>query len=130
MVLFVKFMRRLVVCTTCKFSAEAKFAADGRTGGEILIDHLQASVNEQKSDVVIAAQACLWNCTRPCSVAFHDDERFSYITGGHEPTREQADAILAWFAHHGATERGEVPFREWPSRMRGHFIARLPPVMS
>ena len=32
------------------------------------------------------------------------------------------------FDAHGATERGEVPFREWPQLMKGHFIARIPPL--
>ena len=57
-----------------------------------------------------------------------DDERFSYVTGGHESTLAQAEAILTWFDAHGQTETGEVPFRSWPQAMRGHFIARMPPV--
>ena len=65
-----------------------------------------------------------------CSVVIRDSERFSYITGRHVPTEQQAEAILAWFDLHGATENGEVPFREWPDAMRGHFIARIPPVQT
>jgi predicted metal-binding protein len=42
------------------------------------------------------------------------------------PERTQAEAILAWFDLHGTTMTGEVPFREWPGAMRGHFIARIP----
>ena len=41
-----------------------------------------------------------------------------------------AKAILAWFDLHGASESGEVPFKAWPQAMRGHFIARFPPVKS
>jgi predicted metal-binding protein len=48
--------------------------------------------------------------------------------GDHPPTRAQAEAILAWFDMHGASETGEVPFRQWPDAMRGHFIARVPKV--
>jgi predicted metal-binding protein len=29
---------------------------------------------------------------------------------------------------HGATDSGDVSFRLWPDAMRGHFIARIPPV--
>ena len=43
-----------------------------------------------------------------------------------EEKQAQAEAILAWFDLHGATMTGEVPFREWPGAMRGHFIARIP----
>jgi predicted metal-binding protein len=124
-------MRSLVICSTCKFSAESKFAPDGRTGGEILISEMNAVLIEQgRSDVEVQTQICLWNCTRPCSVVMRDDERFSYVTGGNEPTKAQAEAILAWFDAHGQTQTGEVPFKQWPQAMRGHFIARMPPVKS
>ena len=122
-------MRSLVICSTCKFSTESKFAPDGRTGGEILIAAMNDVLAEQgRSDVQVQAQSCLWNCTRPCSVVMRDDERFSYVTGGNEPSKAQAEAILQWFDAHGQTETGEVPFKQWPKAMRGHFIARMPPV--
>ena len=121
-------MRRLVLCTTCKFSADSKFAPDGRTGGEILIAALRKVLNQQgRNDVTLEMQACLWNCTRPCSVVIQDDARFSYVTGGNTPNEEQAEAILQWFDAHGETDDGQVPFKLWPQKMRGHFIARIPP---
>jgi predicted metal-binding protein len=120
-------MRRLVICNTCKFSLESKTAPDGRTGGQILLAHMR-DVLSNRSDVVLVEQACMWNCSKPCSVVIQDDERFSYITGSNEPTRVQAEAILTWFDAHGETPTGEVPFKQWPQAMRGHFIARIPPV--
>jgi predicted metal-binding protein len=120
-------MRNLVLCTTCKFAADQKLGPDGRTGGEVLIQHVRDELADQKRDDVIETQACLWNCTRHCSVVLRDSERFSYVTGGHEPSREQARAIIAWYDLHGQTPGGEVPFKSWPDRMRGHFIARIPP---
>ena len=122
-------MRSLVICSTCKYSADSKLGPDGRTGGEILLGHVQAAmVARGLTDVTVEAQSCLWNCTRPCSVVMRDDERFSYVTGGNAPTLPQAEAILDWFEAHGKTETGEVPFKLWPQAMRGHFIARIPPV--
>jgi predicted metal-binding protein len=124
-------MRRIVMCTTCKFPDGRKVAEDGRTGGQTLIAHMKDHLAATgRSDVVVEEQACLWNCTQSCSVAFQDDGRFSYITGRHQPSAEQAEAIVQWFDLHGQSERGEVPFRQWPDLMRGHFIARLPPVRS
>jgi predicted metal-binding protein len=121
-------MRSLVVCTTCKFSPDSKLAPDGRTGGEMLLSHLQDALQAAgRDDLRLEPQVCLWNCTRPCSVVMRDSERFSYVTGGNAPTREQAEAVIAWFDFHGQTETGEVPFRQWPNAMRGHFIARIPP---
>jgi predicted metal-binding protein len=123
-------MREIVMCTTCRLSVAQKFGPDGLTGGETLIAHMRDAIAARGLDLNVATQACLWNCKRHCSVVLRDDHRFTYFTGDHEPTREQADAILDWFAAHGETETGEVPFAKWPQRMRGHFIARIPPVKS
>ena len=122
-------MRELVFCTTCRFSAGEKFAPGGLTGGETLARHVEAVVRERgREDIRVARQECLWNCKRHCSVVLRDDRRFTYFTGDHAPERRQAEAIVDWFDLHGASETGEVPFRQWPDAMRGHFIARIPPV--
>ena len=121
-------MRAIVICTTCKHADGRKLDDAGRSAGSYLIDEMGSLLAEKgRADVTLQTQACLWNCTRPCSVVLRDDERLSYVTGGNAPTREQAEAILAWFDLHGQTETGEVPFRQWPDQMRGHFIARMPP---
>lgn len=119
-------MRDIVMCSTCKFSATEKLGPDGRTGGETLIGHMADAIAARGLSLPVVTQACLWNCSRHCSVVLRDGERFTYFTGSHEPTREQAEAILDWFALHAQSETGEVPFRQWPDRMRGHFIARIP----
>ncbi|WP_196502262.1 DUF1636 family protein [Aestuariivirga litoralis] len=122
-------MRRLIICSTCKFSPESKTGPDGRTGGQMMHDAVQAVLTKQdRSDVDVTTQSCMWNCDRPCSVVAQDDQRFSYVTGHNKPTEEQAEAIIAWFDAHGATDDGIVPFRLWPQLMRGHFIARMPPM--
>ena len=122
-------MRRLVICTTCKFSETAKFAPDGRTGGEMLLaEVLGVLARAGRSDVEIEPQVCLWNCTRPCSVVLQDEARFSYVTGSNTPDASQAEALVQWFDLHGQTQDGSVPFKQWPQLMRGHFIARIPPV--
>ena len=123
-------MRDIVMCSSCRLSADEKTGADGRTGGEKLIAHMRDAIEARGSEVGLQTQVCLWNCKRHCSVVLRDDQRFTYFTGGHEPTRQQAEAILDWFTAHGDSETGEVPFRQWPDRMRGHFIARIPPVRS
>jgi predicted metal-binding protein len=121
-------MREIVLCTTCRYSLAEKTGPDGRTGGETLIGHMCEAVLARGAQVAVQTQACLWNCKRHCSVILRDEDRFSYFTGDHEPSREQAEALLDWFEAHGLTDTGEVPFRQWPARMRGHFIARIPPV--
>jgi predicted metal-binding protein len=122
-------MRSLVLCNSCRFPDGRKFAEDGRTGGQTLIAALNDVLATQgRTDVDVVEQTCLWNCTQSCSVVVRDSQRFSYITGKHEATHHQAEAILQWFDAHGQSDTGEVPFRQWPDAMRGHFIARIPPV--
>lgn len=122
-------MRSIVLCTTCRYSAEEKTGPDGRSGGETLIAHVREALAARgPTELAIETQACLWNCRRHCSVFLRDDQRFSYFTGDHKPTRQQAEAIIDWFELHGGTETGEVPLRNWPDAMRGHFIARIPKV--
>lgn len=121
-------MRSLVICTTCRFPGGEKHDAGGQTGGQAMVAAVKRVLAGQgREDVAVNEQACLWNCTQGCSVAIRDTDRFSYITGRHPPTDAQADAIVQWYDAHGATDNGEVPFREWPQAMRGHFIARIPP---
>jgi predicted metal-binding protein len=121
-------MRSLVICSTCRFPSGEKLDAEGHTGGQVMIAALKSVLAGQgRTDIEIAEQSCLWNCTQSCSVAIRDTERFSYITGRHEPLLTQAEAIIQWFDAHGSSPTGEVPFREWPVAMKGHFIARIPP---
>jgi predicted metal-binding protein len=117
-------MREIVVCTTCRYAADTPRGPDGRTGGQTLLVHLR----KLAAGVKITEQACLWGCSRPCNVFLRDSERFSYFAGGFAPTEDSAEAILSWFALHGETPDGQVPFRIWPDAVRGHFVARVPPV--
>ncbi len=127
----IKQMRRLVICTTCKFSETSKLAPDGRSGGEMMLAAVQSYLNKAaRDDIVVMPQACMWNCTKPCSVVLQDEARFSYITGSNTPDEEQAEALVQWFDAHGATVDGVVPFKQWPQKMRGHFVARIPAVKS
>jgi predicted metal-binding protein len=83
---------------------------------------------EGRNDVKIERQPCLWSCLRHCNVLFRDDQRFSYLAGDFPPVREAAEAIIRWSDLHGKSELGTVPFRDWPKAVRGHFIARIPPL--
>jgi predicted metal-binding protein len=122
-------MRSLVFCTTCRYSLEEALGPNGLTGGETLAREAEALLAERRrNDIEVRRQACLWSCKRHCNVWFCDPRRFTFIAGDFSPTREAAEGILDWFDLHGATADGLVPFREWPQAVRGHFIARLPPM--
>ncbi|MEM8796254.1 MAG: DUF1636 domain-containing protein [Pseudomonadota bacterium] len=117
--------RCIIVCQTCKFEAESKTDGQGVTGGEHLTRHLEAVLSE-RTDITIQKQDCLWACSQHCNVVLSDSDRFSYLAGRFSPERGSAEAIVEWFDKHGESDTGQVPFREWPDGMRGHFIARIP----
>src|SRR5207237_8163739 len=115
--------------TPCPPPADAHPGPAGVPGGETLARAMEKLVAARGPlDVRIERQACLWSCTRHCNVLIRDSERYSYLAGGFAPIPEAAEGILAWFDLHGSSETGEVPFRTWPQAMRGHFIARIPPL--
>lgn len=117
--------RSIIVCQTCRHTAESKIDEHGVTGGERLTEELE-KVLEGRDDIIIQKQDCLWACSAHCNVVMSDTERFSYLAGRFEPKAAAAEAIVEWFDKHGESETGQVPFRQWPDEMRGHFIARIP----
>ena len=81
-----------------------------------------------RSDITVDRQACLWSCTRPLQRLLAGQPALQLSGRRLRAGPGAAEAILAWFDLHGESETGEVPFRTWPQAMRGHFIARFPPV--
>lgn len=119
----------LVVCTTCRFSADEREDADGVRGGARLVAALRA---EQAADgrldgFAIEEMACLFNCTQHCSIHLRAPGKIGYVLGRFEPTAEAARAILDYAVAYMTSEEGVVPYRQWPEGVKGHFIVRVPP---
>ena len=49
-----------------------------------------------------------------------------YVLGNFSPNIESAQGIIEYAKLHDASEKGQVPFRDWPQEIKGHFRARLP----
>lgn len=122
--------RQITVCTTCKLSKTSAFDEKGRTGGELMLAALREAAIARGDSTPIEPQECLWSCEQSCSVLMQDSDKVSYLTGKFAPTPEAANAILDWFAHHSESEDGNVPLEKWSKYIRGHFIARIPPLDS
>ena len=118
--------QKLTVCTTCKFSKEHAYNANGETSGEILLKSLETLRDKRETRLKIVGHECLWACKHSCTVLLEDEKRTGYLAGYFSPEDKDAEAILDWCAAHDKTEDGNVPFIEWPQGMRGHFIARIP----
>lgn len=119
----------VVVCSTCRVSAEEREDADGVRGGALLAAALRAASAGDETLVGLAIEdmPCLFNCAQHCSIHLRAPGKIGYVLGRFEPTAEAARAILDYAAAYMASEEGVVPYRRWPEGVKGHFIVRVPP---
>ena len=119
----------VVVCNTCRFSAEEREDAEGVRGGARLVAALRAEKagDARLDELAIEEMPCLFNCTQHCSIHVRADGKIGYVLGRFEPTGEAARAILDYAIAYMASEEGVVPYRQWPEGVKGHFIVRTPP---
>lgn len=115
----------VVVCNTCRFSAEDRESPDGVRGGALLAAALRTAA--AGTGVAIQEMACLFNCAQHCSVHLRAPGKIGYVLGRFDPTDEAARAIVAYAAAYATSDEGVVPYRQWPEGVKGHFIVRIPP---
>ncbi len=120
----------LVVCNTCRFSAEEREDAEGARGGARLVAALRARKDgdARLDGLAIEEMPCLFNCTQHCSIHVRSPGKIGYVLGRFEPTAEATQAILDYAVAYMASDEGVVPYRQWPEGVKGHFIVRVPPV--
>jgi predicted metal-binding protein len=119
----------VVVCTTCRLSADAREGEDGARGGARLAEALHAvrATDERYAAVAVQEMPCLFACKDFCTVHLRAPGKVGYVLGRFEPGEGAARAILDYARAYAQSEFGQVPFREWPQGVKGHFITRTPP---
>ena len=118
----------VVACSTCRFSAAAHDDAQGQRGGERLVEALRAVQSEPGYEsVAVEAMPCLFACQAHCTVHLRAPGKVGYVLGRFAPDAEAARAILDYAVRYAASEHGQVPYREWPEGVKGHFLTRTPP---
>jgi predicted metal-binding protein len=115
----------IYVCDTCRWTVEDKTAPCGRTGGEILAGHIE-QLAEGVAGVTVRRQSCLMGCERHCNTAIGAVDKLTYVLGKFVPGEEAAAAVVEYACLHRDSETGQVPFRQWPQGVKGHFVARIP----
>jgi predicted metal-binding protein len=115
----------IYVCDTCRWTAAEKTAPCGRTGGEILAGHVER-IAEGVPGVAVRRQSCLMGCERHCNTAIGAAGKLTYVLGQFDPGAEAAEAVVAYACLHRDSDTGQVPFRQWPQGVKGHFMARIP----
>ena len=119
----------VVACSSCRHSREAQEGPDGRRGGALLAEALRRvkASDPAYDDIAVHDMPCLFACIDHCTVHIRAPGKISYVLGRFEPGEDAARAILDYARAHAASEIGQVPFREWPQGVKGHFITRQPP---
>lgn len=113
---------QLIICETCAFSSDNK-TENGRTGGELLAGLVEGL---QAGPVEVRRHPCLMGCDHSCNVALKSTGKIAYVLGGFRPTDEAAQGIMAFAQLYDESPTGQVPFKQWPKAIKGHFIARIP----
>lgn len=119
----------VVVCSTCRLSADIREDEGGRRGGALLADALrkvQAS-EPRYADVAVQAMPCLFACDAHCTVHVRAPGKIGYVMGRFVPDENSARAILDYAVKHGESAQGQVRYADWPQGVKGHFLVRVPP---
>ena len=114
----------ITICDTC--TREGWDAATARlTDGERLAALIEARA---KAPVRTRRVSCTMGCERACNVIVQAAGKIGYSLGRFEPMGHAAEAIVDYAIKHSQSATGQVPFRDWPQGVKGHFISRhVPP---
>lgn len=116
----------ITICDTCK--QEGWETGDmTQTDGEALATLVEAAASGLKG-VKTRRVSCLMGCKKACNVAIQGPGKLNYTLGDFEPTTEAASGIVAYAMAHAGSESGQVPYKEWPVAVKGHFVTRHPPL--
>jgi predicted metal-binding protein len=119
----------VVVCNTCRLSADAREDGQGTRGGALLATTLRAvQVSDPRYELIdIQEMPCLFACSQHCTVHLRAPGKIGYVLGRFAPDEAAARAILDYAAHYAASAYGKVAYGLWPEGVKGHFITRTPP---
>ena len=116
----------ITICDTCKRPGWDETGME-QTDGEKLAGLVEAAA--ANTDTVRTRRvSCTMGCDRACNITVQAAGKINYSLGTFEPTSEDAEAIVEYAAKHAASETGQVPYREWPQGVKGHFVSRHQPL--
>ena len=116
----------ITICETCKREGWADRSVSETDGLKFAKLIEQIPTNNRR--VSIRRHSCLMGCDHGCNVTIQDNKKLSYVLGNFKPTSEDAEAIILYANLHANSTNGQVPYREWPQAIKGHFVARIPPI--
>ncbi len=118
-------MTTITICDTCKregWDAETQ----KQTDGEALADLVETAATAAGGIVKTRRFSCLMGCDRACNVTIQAEGKLNYTLGQFTPSTDVAEALVTYAALHAASTSGQVPYRDWPQAIKGHFTTRHP----
>lgn len=116
----------ITICDTCKREGWAESGAT-HTDGESLAGLVEKAA---KGRVKTRRTSCLMGCSHGCNIAIQSEGKLAYTLGKFTATQNDAEAIVEYAELHQESKSGQVPYRDWPEGVKGHFITRHPPLPS
>ncbi len=116
----------ITICDTCKRDGWDQTGME-RTDGEALAALVEVAAQGVEG-LRTRRVSCLMGCKHGCNVAVQGTGKLNYTLGDFTPDAEAAAAIVDWAARHARSDSGQVPYRDWPQGVKGHFVTRHPPL--
>jgi len=111
----------ITICDTCKRPGWDQGSME-RTDGEALADLIEPLA--EQAGVRTRRVSCTMGCERACNIVVQAQGKIGYSIGTFEPSTVAAEAIVGYAALHAQSETGQVPYRDWPQGVKGHFVSR------
>jgi predicted metal-binding protein len=114
----------ITICDTCK---RQDWAARGmaHTDGEALATLIEAAAADVDG-VKTRRHSCLMGCGKGCNLAIQANGKLTYVMGDFDAREDSAQGIVEYARLHSESDSGQVPFKQWPQAVKGHFVSRLP----
>lgn len=116
----------ITICDTCKREGW-DLGEMAKTDGEALAELVEEAAAPVAS-VQVRRVSCTMGCVRACNITVQAAGKINYSLGMFEPSKADAQAIVEYAQKHAGSANGQVPFREWPQGVKGHFVSRHQPV--
>jgi len=115
----------ITICDTCKREGWEETGME-LTDGERLAALIEAQ--PMGASVRTRRVSCLMGCTHGCNIAIQATGKLAYTLGRFTPDTDAAQAIVGYADLHAQSDSGQVPYRQWPQGVKGHFVTRHPPL--
>ncbi|MEM7178073.1 MAG: DUF1636 domain-containing protein [Pseudomonadota bacterium] len=114
----------LSICLRCRDGRET-INQEVRGGARLSAAVLRIGIADAALD--IRGVHCLSQCKRPCTIALSGPDRFTYLFGDLDPTRD-APEIVTLAALYLRTPHGFMARDERPKPLRAGVLGRVPPL--